>query len=344
MVKQAWGATYTTTGASGSGTTATITFTGSQVIPVGHTVWVSGSLAPSAYTGKFKVTASSAGSVSFASTATGAQTAAGWVMDISVGPSWASNFNCTDQTQENDPIASCIGSEIDIYSIVGTTDANNQRVGANIAASGGETGYGLWLTTKGGAVYKKGIALAGSFQIGADFSSGTYTNAPIVVGSSQKICFDGTVCARYLMYNGANLIYQVPGGQAFAVGDGGTMTNNKLTSNGATLNLTAASGNVTQIGVNGVDGVYKYDTGGFYPTSASTRTLGTASLPWSTVYGANTQLNAYTVATLPSCAVGSAGMIAYVTDANAPTYNATLTGGSTTKTLALCNGSAWTAH
>ena len=56
------------------------------------------------------------------------------------------------------------------------------------------------------------------------------------------------------------------------------------------------------------------------------------------------QLSAYTVGTLPTCAAGLAGQIAYVTDANAPTYNATLTGSSTTKTLALCNGSAWVAH
>jgi hypothetical protein len=56
------------------------------------------------------------------------------------------------------------------------------------------------------------------------------------------------------------------------------------------------------------------------------------------------QLSAYTVGTLPSCVAGLAGTIAYVTDANAPTYNGTLTGSSTTKTLALCNGSAWVAH
>jgi hypothetical protein len=53
---------------------------------------------------------------------------------------------------------------------------------------------------------------------------------------------------------------------------------------------------------------------------------------------------AYTVAGLPTCNSAAASSIAYVTDANAPTYNGTLTGSSTTKTLALCNGSAWVAH
>jgi hypothetical protein len=56
------------------------------------------------------------------------------------------------------------------------------------------------------------------------------------------------------------------------------------------------------------------------------------------------QLAAYTVSTLPTCSGTTAGEVAYVTDANAPTYNATLTGSSTTKTLAMCNGTNWTAH
>ena len=50
------------------------------------------------------------------------------------------------------------------------------------------------------------------------------------------------------------------------------------------------------------------------------------------------------VAALPPCNAGSAGSIAYVTDANAPTYNGALTGGGAARTLALCNGAAWTAH
>jgi hypothetical protein len=54
-------------------------------------------------------------------------------------------------------------------------------------------------------------------------------------------------------------------------------------------------------------------------------------------------LQGYTVATLPSC-TGKLGMQAYVTDASSPTYNGTLTGGSTTKVPVFCNGTAWTSH
>lgn len=54
--------------ASGTGTTATLTFSSSYVIPVGNVITVSGL---GAYNGTYNVTASSAGSVSYASTATG---------------------------------------------------------------------------------------------------------------------------------------------------------------------------------------------------------------------------------------------------------------------------------
>jgi hypothetical protein len=56
-----------------------------------------------------------------------------------------------------------------------------------------------------------------------------------------------------------------------------------------------------------------------------------------------TQLKSYIVSGLPAAA-SFAGCVAYVTDATAPTYNATLTGGGAVKCLAMSNGTAWTAH
>ena len=67
-----------TTGASGDGTTATITYAGAYVFPVGATVVVAG-VTPAGYNGTATVTASSAGSVSFANATTGPQTVAGTV-------------------------------------------------------------------------------------------------------------------------------------------------------------------------------------------------------------------------------------------------------------------------
>lgn len=50
------------------------------------------------------------------------------------------------------------------------------------------------------------------------------------------------------------------------------------------------------------------------------------------------QLRPYTVATLPT---GAIGWVAYVTDATAPTFNATLTGGGAIKIPVFHNGTAW---
>jgi hypothetical protein len=67
-----------TTGASGNGTTATITFGNPVAYTVGQLIIVSG-VTPSAYNGTYAVTAASSGSVSYASAATGSQTVAGTV-------------------------------------------------------------------------------------------------------------------------------------------------------------------------------------------------------------------------------------------------------------------------
>ena len=50
------------------------------------------------------------------------------------------------------------------------------------------------------------------------------------------------------------------------------------------------------------------------------------------------------VASLPTCASGIVGKLYVVTDATAPTYGATLTGGGAVVALALCDGSLWKAH
>jgi hypothetical protein len=75
---------FQTSTTSGTGTTATITFTtlpgstytGSTTLPVGSMITVMGVL-PAGYNGTYAVTASSAGSVSYANATTGAQTTAG---------------------------------------------------------------------------------------------------------------------------------------------------------------------------------------------------------------------------------------------------------------------------
>jgi hypothetical protein len=59
------------------------------------------------------------------------------------------------------------------------------------------------------------------------------------------------------------------------------------------------------------------------------------------------QLPAFTVSALNSsypCNSSIENSMAVVTDASSPTYNGTLTGGSSTRIPVFCNGAAWTAH
>jgi hypothetical protein len=63
---------------------------------------------------------------------------------------------------------------------------------------------------------------------------------------------------------------------------------------------------------------------------------GTATIP-------PNPMTVYTVSTLPTCNAGAKGTWYTVSDASAPTFLGTLTGGSSTFTPAICNGSAWVA-
>lgn len=67
-----------TTAASGDGTTATLTFSGTHDFSPNDTIVVSG-VTPTGYNGSYTVTATTANTVSFASSTTGAQTIAGYI-------------------------------------------------------------------------------------------------------------------------------------------------------------------------------------------------------------------------------------------------------------------------
>ncbi|VWB67493.1 hypothetical protein [Burkholderia lata] len=60
--------------------------------------------------------------------------------------------------------------------------------------------------------------------------------------------------------------------------------------------------------------------------------------------GAGLQLQVSTVSALPSCVAGLAGTLRAVSDATAPTYNGSLTGGGGVSVPVFCNGSVWTSH
>lgn len=91
-----------------------------------------------------------------------------------------------------------------------------------------------------------------------------------------------------------------------------------------------------------------YDASNYYSTTVSStggvtfNAVGSGSaFTYSdpVIFSSTARLNTYTVATLP--AAGTAGRIAYVTDATAPTYLGTLTGGGSVVTPVFDNGTAW---
>ena len=146
-----------------------------------------------------------------------------------VGPSWAGNFNCVDMTQEADPVASCIGAEIDVSAQSPTTDRNRQRVGLQISTGGvpgAHTGYGILMGNLAGSVTDRGLSFQGegTYGIGIDTAAGRFTGAPILLGSGQSIALDGTReggFSRTFGFDGRDLVYGTGSGPVFRVDDTG---------------------------------------------------------------------------------------------------------------------------
>ena len=84
IVSNATNAAFTpspVTASSGTGSTATLTYSGANIYPVGSKILVQNET-PSGYNGAYIVTASSAGMVSFASTTTGSQSGSGTIIAV----------------------------------------------------------------------------------------------------------------------------------------------------------------------------------------------------------------------------------------------------------------------
>jgi hypothetical protein len=146
-----------------------------------------------------------------------------------VGPSWAGNFNCVDMTGEADPVASCIGAEIDVSAQSPTTDRNRQRVGLQISTGGvpgAHTGYGILMGNLAGSITDRGFSFQGegTYGIGIDAAAARFTGVPILLGPGQSIGLDGTReggFSRRLGFDGQNLVYGTGGGSVFRISDTG---------------------------------------------------------------------------------------------------------------------------
>ena len=121
-------------------------------------------------------------------------------------------------------------------------------------------------------------------------------------------------------------------------------TNNLLTFADATgaisgTNGTAILNNSGTTYIDSYSGPFTFRGNSFAVLATLSSTSATFNVP--------IKLNSYTVAGLAAalpCNAGAEGSMAYVTDANAPAYNATVVGGGAVKVPVFCNGANWTAH
>lgn len=348
--------------ASGTGTTATITFSGTDTMRVGDTVMVS-DVTPTGYNGKYVITASAPGSVSYANTTTGAQTVAGMAFDISVGPTWGQSAGCFDRTGDNNPVASCVGSELDIEvdnpDGVATTDTNAQRVGLFLAAksnaAGTHVGTGVAMTTDANTIVDHGYSYAGAFGIGIDFSAATFSTAPIFMAENQRIVLDGATGGtfnRSLYFFSGKLIYATQNGNVLQVDDSGSIQSGANGVAGGALKLLGLTSGTVTIQPQSAAGTYNFNLPAAAGSSGQVMTSGggvTSPMTWTTLApvatsGSASDLSTGTVSAgrLPALTgdvTSSAGSAATAFGAVAGTsYTPTLACGSGTLTSASATG------
>lgn len=218
----------------------------------------------------------------------------------------------------------------------GTSAAETTAVGYNaLAAPGGQgmlrdtvVGWyaGLQVTT---GAYD---ALFGS-QVGTNITTGTYDSV------------FGNYSGRFITTGNFISIFGAQAGNAMTTGQhdtligpfvGGTCaTSQNVILLGTSNNTDCSAGsesNAIHIGAGANDIMY----------TTGTNTAATSMTKFAGVVAPTSA--GYTVSTLPACSATYKGGWAYVTDALTPTYNAALTGGSSTIVPVFCNGTTWTSH
>lgn len=160
--------TKTTTGASGTGSVATITFSGTDVIPVGTQVTISG-VTPSGYNGSVIISASSAGSISFPSSTTAAQTVAGKITSESL-------YVITDNN------ISTITPRSEVFSVAvsASATAGDPQILITCAASNVLNGDNVWIK---GQISIAGLILFGVYSVTRFTNNSFYITATNVLGT-----------------------------------------------------------------------------------------------------------------------------------------------------------------
>jgi len=252
-----------------------------------------------------------------------ANDATGWRLGVSEVYSGVSG---TQTTGSGSMVLSVSPTITGTMSFTGTSTSNAffgtaQTTGQMQIGGTGQTG----LIRLGQSTASQPIQIGSGVTTTATTASGTASSI-----SSTTLTVGGTVTGTFsigMTLSGTNVLP----GTYITAGSGTSWTVNQ-TQTVTSTTITGTTQKSIDIGINGASGSITAITLGSATTGATSTITVNGTL----------RLKGYTVSTLP--AAGIAGRIAYVTDATAPSYNDTLTGGGTTTIPVFDNGTAWTAH
>lgn len=201
---------------------------------------------------------------------------------------------------------------------VGGTLANNQAVSSSTPLLG-STDTSTVVYGNGAGTNTLSLANVNISSGSAAFSGAVSSTSPITIGWNGAGGISETLNAAAA--NTKNILFQTAGVNRWSV------------QTDATAESGSNAGSNFQI-------LAKTDAGGTLSTPFSiTRSSGLVSIG-----SGGITLPRTTVALLPACNSTNNGMLYGVTDATAPAYNGSLTGGGAVAAIAYCNGTAWTAH
>ena len=179
-------ASLTTTGASGTGTTATITFTTQSAVPfvIGQTIIVNG-VTPTGYNGVYVVTGATNSTVSYANTTTGSQTVAGTILGNDIAITYNSGSG-TLTTEINS--GAIVNSQINSAAAIAQSKLALQAAGVLLSAPGSYTQSSLGLSVFNSAVFSStngwiDVVTSTSTSTGITYNRIQYVSAGSILGN-----------------------------------------------------------------------------------------------------------------------------------------------------------------
>jgi len=273
----------TTTGASGTGSTATLTFAVQTVAPytIGQTITVA-SVTPTGYNGTYVVTGSTTTTVSYASTTTGAQTVAGTVT--------AATFGITIKTPSGAGVSVANGIKVALYcngttvvtAVSSTVAGSDTQVQYNNAGAPGASANlifdGTSLTVNGVKIGRGAVSTAAAnLAIGPNalesFSGGVLGNTAVGSQALQKAS-SGFNLTALGYYAGQNI---TSGSNNTAIG-ASTLGSFSVPSTTSSYNTAVGSGALSKVNTGGYNNAVGWNAGSVITSGDHNVAIGTQAL------------------------------------------------------------------